>query len=49
MSDLKSQGIETYAFPTDDETASEINSKLNVIIILIIPRFIDHINIYCRL
>ncbi len=30
MSELVSNGVQIYQFPTDDETVSEINSSMNV-------------------
>lgn len=30
MSELVSNGVQIYQFPTDDETVSEINSTMNV-------------------
>lgn len=30
MSELVSNGVQIYQFPTDDETVSEINASMNV-------------------
>ena len=30
MEELRSNGVDIYKFPTDDETVAEVNGKMNV-------------------
>ena len=32
MTELKSNGVQIYQFPTDDETVADLNSTMNVCI-----------------
>ncbi len=44
MSELVSNGVQIYQFPTDDEAVTEINSSMNVS--LIIDNSVPDVNVY---